>query len=61
MAITLKTIEERLVASEPEESDFDTDADYAGDANTRRSTSGCICMMNGGPISWLSRLQSSLL
>ena len=56
-----KTIEERLVASEPEASpnspDFYTDADYAGDANTRRSTSGCICMMNGGPISWQSRLQ----
>ena len=56
-----KTIEERLVASEPEASpnspDFYTDADYAGDVNTRRSTSGCICMMNGGPISWQSRLQ----
>jgi hypothetical protein len=33
------------------------DADYAGDKNTRRSTSGMIIMMNGGPISWNSKLQ----
>jgi hypothetical protein len=36
---------------------FFKDADFAGDANTRRSTSGMITMMNGGPISWWSRLQ----
>ena len=56
-----KTIEERLKASIPEptlnETDMYTDADYAGDKNTRRSTSGMIIMMNGGPISWSSRLQ----
>ena len=33
------------------------DADYAGDKETRRSTSGMIVMMNGGSISWSSRLQ----
>jgi hypothetical protein len=33
------------------------DADYGGDKDTRRSTSGMVVMMNGGPISWQSRLQ----
>ena len=33
------------------------DADYAMDIPTRRSTSGIIVFMNGGPISWSSRLQ----
>ena len=57
----VKTIEERLVASKPSPSpnspDFFVDADFAGDVNTRRSTSGMITIMNGGPISWWSRLQ----
>ena len=56
-----KSIEERLVASapvpEPNSPDMFCDADYAGDKETRRSTSGMIVMMNGGPISWSSRLQ----
>jgi hypothetical protein len=55
------TIEERLVASVPEPAanspDLYIDADYAGDAETRRSTSGLLIMMNGGPIVWSSRLQ----
>ena len=57
----VKTIEERLIASKPTPStnspDLFVDADFAGDANTRRSTSGMITMMNSGPISWWSRLQ----
>ena len=56
-----KSIEERLMASvpvpEPNSPDMFCDADYAGDKETRRSTSGMIVMMNGGPISWSSRLQ----
>ena len=56
-----KSIEKRLVASapvpEPNSPDMFCDADYAGDKETRRSTSGMIVMMNGGPISWSSRLQ----
>ena len=55
------SIEERLVASTPtpmsNSPDMYCDADYAGDKETRRSTSGMIVMMNGGPISWSSRLQ----
>jgi hypothetical protein len=55
------TIEQRLQASKPvpagNEADMFVDADYAGDKDTRRSTSGFIVMMNGGPISWMSRLQ----
>ena len=34
-----------------------TDADYAMDAPTRRSTSGGIIYLNGGPITWSSKLQ----
>lgn len=33
------------------------DADYAGDAQTRRSTSGFVFLMHGGAITWLSQLQ----
>jgi hypothetical protein len=55
------TIEERLVASVPEPAanspDLYIDADYAGDTETRRSTSGLLIMMNGGPVVWSSRLQ----
>ena len=56
-----RTMEERLVASTPKESpnspDIFIDADFAGDAHTKRSTSGMIIMMNNGAISWSSRLQ----
>ena len=31
-----------------------SDADYAGDLDDRKSRSGCILMLNHGPISWLS-------
>ena len=48
------TIEERLVASVPEPAanspDLYIDAGYAGDAETRRSISGLLITMNGGPI-----------
>ncbi|XP_045027096.1 secreted RxLR effector protein 161-like [Daphnia magna] len=35
-----------------------TDADYAGDKNDYRSTSGGIFFFNGGPVSWFSKKQS---
>ncbi|MCO5582215.1 hypothetical protein L7F22_036107 [Adiantum nelumboides] len=35
-----------------------TDADYAGDLDKRRSTSGYLYTFAGGAISWFSRLQS---
>lgn len=34
-----------------------TDADYAMDVATRRSTSGGVIFLNGGPITWSSKLQ----
>jgi hypothetical protein len=34
-----------------------TDADWAGDPDTRRSTSGYICQLNGTTLSWLSKKQ----
>jgi hypothetical protein len=34
-----------------------TDADYANDLSTRRSTTGFMFKMAGGPISWRSKLQ----
>lgn len=33
------------------------DSDYAGDNDTRRSTTGYVCYLNGAPISWCSRRQ----
>jgi hypothetical protein len=42
---------------EPNLLDMFCDADYSEDKETRRSTSCTIVMMNGGPISWSSRLQ----
>jgi predicted amino acid dehydrogenase len=36
------------------------DADYAGDIDTRRSTTGYVYMLDGGAISWSSRLQPTV-
>ena len=36
------------------------DADWAGDTDTRRSHTGYILMMNGGPISWKRRRQDNV-
>jgi hypothetical protein len=36
------------------------DADYAGDMDTRRSTTGYVFMMNGGAISWSSHRQPTV-
>lgn len=59
--VAKKTMEERLVASIPIEAsnsaDMYVDADFAGDPNTRRSTSGMVIILNQGPISWWSRIQ----
>ena len=35
-----------------------SDADFAGDVNDRKSTSGYIFMINGAPVSWKSRKQT---
>lgn len=37
-----------------------SDSDFAGDLNTRKSTTGYIFMLNGGPISWASQKQSGI-
>lgn len=37
-----------------------SDADWAGDVNDRKSTSGYIFLFAGGPISWESKEQSSV-
>ena len=34
-----------------------TDSDWAGDLDTRRSTSGYVVLMAGAPIEWMSKLQ----
>ena len=36
------------------------DADYAADLNTRRSHTGYVLMLNGGPVSWKSTRQKSV-
>lgn len=35
-----------------------SDADFAGDVETRKSTSGTVVLFNGGPVSWKSKRQS---
>jgi hypothetical protein len=35
-----------------------TDADWAGDKDKMRSTSGTVVLLAGGAVSWISRLQS---
>jgi hypothetical protein len=36
------------------------DADFAGDSGTRKSTTGFVFMLNGGVISWMSKLQPTV-
>jgi hypothetical protein len=36
------------------------DADYAGDIDLRRSTTGYVFVMHGGAVSWSSRLQATV-
>jgi hypothetical protein len=36
------------------------DADYAGDVDTRRSTTGYVFLMGGGAVSWNSKLQQTV-
>lgn len=37
-----------------------SDSDWAGDFESRKSTSGFIFMLNGGPVSWCSERQSTV-
>ena len=37
-----------------------SDSDWAGDKESRESTFGYIFMLNGGPVSWCSKRQSSV-
>ena len=37
-----------------------SDADWAGDLDSRRSTTGFVFMLNGGPVSWQSKTQQSV-
>lgn len=37
-----------------------SDSDWAGNHSTRKSTSGFIFMLNGGPVSWCSRRQATV-
>jgi hypothetical protein len=36
------------------------DSDFAGDMDTRKSTTGFVFMLNGGVISWGSKKQKSV-
>ena len=37
-----------------------SDADFAGDVETRRSTSGVVCKLAGVAVSWISQKQKSV-
>lgn len=37
-----------------------SDADYAGDENTRKSTTGSVLTINDSPVSWSSKLQKTV-
>lgn len=37
-----------------------SDSDWASDKTSRRSTSGFIFMLNGGPVSWRSKKQATV-
>ena len=37
-----------------------TNSDYAGDLDKRRSTSGYVFMLDGGAVSWRTRLQNCI-
>lgn len=37
-----------------------SDADYANDIGSRRSTTGYIFMLSGGPVTWCSKRQQSV-
>jgi len=37
-----------------------SDADFAGDTDNRRSTSGCCVLFGGGVVSWFSKRQSTV-
>jgi len=37
-----------------------SDADYGGDSDTRKSTTGYVFMLNGGAVSWSSKLQPTV-
>ena len=60
-SIPTRSIEDRLISDIPKHLPnvpvMYCDADLAGESYSKRSTSGQLVLMNGGPISWCSRLQ----
>ncbi|KAJ9507667.1 hypothetical protein QJQ45_019158 [Haematococcus lacustris] len=54
------TADQGLVFGESAELQGYCDADYAGDKDTARSTTGYVFAMNGAAISWSSRLQPTV-